>query len=145
MSDATIVTVVTGIVTVTTMVVGFLTLWLKLKYGVDKAEQAATKAEHAATKAASKAEVVEGKLDANTATTNAVDCKADTIVSQTNGTMNDLQALVSRIGERVEKLESYNHESYHRLLDVVHALSLKVERLLAANEARVQSPPSKDS
>ena len=36
MSDASIVTLVTGITTVVTTIVAFLTLWVKLQYGVDK-------------------------------------------------------------------------------------------------------------
>src|SRR5436190_278087 len=42
------------------MVVGFLTLWVKLKYGADKVEETA-----------SKVEVVEKKLDMNTQITRA--------------------------------------------------------------------------
>ena len=35
MSDAAVASLVTGLITITTMVVGFLTLWLKLRYGVE--------------------------------------------------------------------------------------------------------------
>lgn len=62
MSDAAIANIVTGIVTVTTIVIGFATLWLKLKYGVEK------KADEAALKAAE----VEGKIDGNTQITSEV-------------------------------------------------------------------------
>ena len=55
MSDAGIASIVTGIVTITTIIAGFLTLWIKLRYGVLKAEEAATKAQ-----------VVETKIDNNT-------------------------------------------------------------------------------
>ncbi len=58
MSDAAISSLVTGLITVTTMVVGFLTLWVKLRYGTQMAE-----------KAASKAAEVEDKIDANTVLT----------------------------------------------------------------------------
>lgn len=34
MSDAAIANLITGVVTITTTVIAFLTLWLKLKYGV---------------------------------------------------------------------------------------------------------------
>lgn len=60
MSDAAVATIVSGFVTVTTMVVGFLTLWVKLRYGTQMAETAAAKAA-----------VVEGKLDDNTNLTRA--------------------------------------------------------------------------
>lgn len=46
MSDATIVAVVSGVITVTTMIIGFLTLWVKLRYGVDKTEQIEEKVDH---------------------------------------------------------------------------------------------------
>lgn len=35
MSDAAVATIVTGLVTTTTVIVGFLTMWVKLKYGVE--------------------------------------------------------------------------------------------------------------
>ncbi len=41
MSDAAIAQVVAGLITITTVVVGFLTLWVKLKYGADQAKVAA--------------------------------------------------------------------------------------------------------
>ena len=82
MSDAGIATIVTGLITVTTMIIGFLTLWLKLRYGVERkidvntamtAEQGsisttnARAAVHAAKAAASATEALatqlNGKLD----------------------------------------------------------------------------------
>lgn len=58
MSDAAIASLVTGVVTVTTIIVGFLTLWIKIRYGVEKAEEAAVQTQ-----------IVEKKLDNNTAIT----------------------------------------------------------------------------
>lgn len=58
MSDGAVIAIVTGCVTVTTSLVGFLTLWLKLKYGADKAAEAVVKAAE-----------VEKKIDANTVIT----------------------------------------------------------------------------
>ena len=43
MSDAAIANIVTGVVTVATIVSGFLTLWAKLKYGVHKVEETSAK------------------------------------------------------------------------------------------------------
>lgn len=63
MSEAAIATIVGGCITITTMIIGFLTLWLKLKYGIEKAETAATTAAQVATR---RADVVENKLDHNT-------------------------------------------------------------------------------
>lgn len=72
MSDAAITAIVSGLITITTMVIGFLTLWVKLKYGADKAEEASEHAARAVVKAeeaAVKAICVEDKIDANTALT----------------------------------------------------------------------------
>lgn len=55
MSDAAVANLITGAVTITTLVVGFLTLWVKLRYGVKKAEEVSVKAES-----------VENKIDHNT-------------------------------------------------------------------------------
>lgn len=60
MSDAAITAIVSGFITITGMVIGFLTLYIKLRYGVEKAEEAAVKAS-----------VVEGKIDKNTELTRA--------------------------------------------------------------------------
>lgn len=55
MSDAGVIAIVTGSVTIATTIITFLTLWIKLKYGVEKVEETATKAK-----------VVEDKIDHNT-------------------------------------------------------------------------------
>ena len=123
MSDSAVATIVAGIITVVTMVIGFLTLWVKLKYAGSKAEEAADKAV-----------IVEKKIDDNTATTKSVDAKTDTIVGQTNGVLTQMRALIDNISERVSKMEDYNRESSHRLFDVINVLALKVERLLVAQE-----------
>lgn len=125
MSDAAVTTVVVGVINVVGLVIGFLTMWVKLRYAGNKAEEAAEKAI-----------VVERKLDDNTTTTDAVNAKADTIVHQTNGSMESLRALVlqlaeeaKRMGERVEKLEDHNRTSAHRVIDAVNALHLKVAEI----------------
>ncbi len=53
MSDAAIASIVTGIVTVATLLIGFLTLWVKLRYGEEKTDK------------------VEKKIDDNTVLTKA--------------------------------------------------------------------------
>lgn len=60
MSDAAVATVVSGVITVVGMIVGFLTMWIKLQHAGAKAEEAAVKAEE-----------VEKKIDNNTAITRA--------------------------------------------------------------------------
>lgn len=96
-----------------------------------KSKAAIIDAKKAATAAADKAAVVERKLDANTVTTEAVDAKADTIVSQTNGSLDRVRTLVDQMAERVDKLESYNHDSTHRLFNAIHAMHLKIAELVA--------------
>ena len=120
MTDGTVTVIVAGLLQITILVVGFLTLWVKLRYGAEKAAEAVIKAQ-----------LVEDKLDANSLTTSAVDAKADTIVNQTNGTMDALRDLVGRIAIRVEKLEEHNRISSHRVLDTLNALHLKVAELTA--------------
>lgn len=131
MSDAAITIVVAGVVQVAVITAGFLTLWVKLRYGVEEARKSAVKAEESATVAADKVQVVERKIDANTATTEAVNNKADTIVDQTNGNLDQLRSLVEKISERVNKLEDYNRDSSHRLLDAINAVHVKVAELSA--------------
>lgn len=71
MSDAAVTSLVTGAVTITTLVVGFLTLWVKLKYATHQAKLAAQDASNRADVAAKKVGVVEEKIDTNTALTRA--------------------------------------------------------------------------
>ena len=66
MSDAAIANIVTGAVTITVSLVGFLTLWVKLRYAATKSEEAATRAEETANKVEIKAADVERKIDNNT-------------------------------------------------------------------------------
>lgn len=131
MSDAAVATVVAGVVQIIVVVGGLVTVLLKLKYGVEQAKVSASKAEASATRAASKAEVVEQKIDATHATAEDLNAKADTIVSQTNGSLDQVRLLVARVAERVDKLEDYNRDSAHRLLDAVNAVHLKVAELVA--------------
>ena len=58
MSDAAVATLVAGLITIATMVVGFLTLWVKLKYGEKKTDELTKQSQ-----------TVEAKVDANTALT----------------------------------------------------------------------------
>lgn len=145
MTDVGMASLVTGLITITGMIVGFLTLWAKLKYGVEKAEEAATKVK-----------AVEDKIDENTsltrtattaATNAAVNAKtavqkaqeASTekldilhkIEKQTNGAADAMRNLVKDLAERVEKLEDYNRDSSHRMLDAVNTMHLKIAEILA--------------
>lgn len=125
MSDSAITTIVSGVITVVITVVGFLTLWVKLKYGESKATEAAVKAEAAVAKATT----VEDKIDDNTNITREVNHKADIITKQTNGSLDEVRLLAEAISERVSKLEDYNHNSAHRIIDAVNAVHLKLASL----------------
>ncbi len=83
-----------------------------------------------------KMDAVTAKLDSNTATTEAVNTKADSIVKSTDGTLDALKVLVGTMVERVAKLEEYNHQSTHRLNDAVHAMHLKLAELVATTPHR---------
>lgn len=89
-----------------------------------------------AVKAARQVAEVKSDLATNTATTKAVENKADTIVEQTNGALEHTRVLVASTAERVAKLEDYNRDSSHRMLDALNAIGLKVERLMAIEEAK---------
>ncbi len=107
MSDPTITTVVTavvtGLVTIVSTVAAVIALWIKLKE----------------------------KIQDNTTKTEAISGKADTIVEQTNGNLDRVVAMVAKIAERVDKLEEYNHDSSHRLIDAVNAVHLRVVEIAA--------------
>ena len=95
MSDTAIASLVTGIVTVTTMIIGFLTLWVKLKYGVETAE-----------KVAKKTEIVEAKLDNNTVITKAGNmAAASAVVTATtvaNAAANSIDSIASQLNGKLE-------------------------------------------
>lgn len=95
MSDAAIANIVTGIVTIVTLVIGFLTLWVKLKYGAEKAEEAAVKAD-----------IVESKIDANTKISAAAAASAQKAEHQTNGVMTALKAQITDHNSRIIALEA---------------------------------------
>ena len=129
MSDAAVSIVVTGVITLTTMVIGFLTLWIKLRYGVGKVEEVSVKADEAAVKAAEAVVVakgVEAKIDDNTAKTEAVSGKT-TITA-----FIALEESVKTLTERVDKLEEYTHSTARQLLDSLSDVNLKVTTVLEA-------------
>lgn len=141
MSDAAITTIITGLVTITTMVIGFLNMYVKLRHARLRAEVAAFKADEAVVKVG----VVERKIDHNTSLTQSVESKANTIVKQTNGSLEQVRSLVSTIADRVSKLEEYNHESAHRLFNTINAMNLKIERILAMRETKITPPVANQS
>src|SRR5689334_13108395 len=59
-SDSAVASITASLVTIATMVIGFLTLWIKLKYGEDRDKELKAKAD-----------LVEAKIDVNTKITKA--------------------------------------------------------------------------
>jgi hypothetical protein len=99
-----------SIITVTTLVIGFLSMWLKLHYSEKKVEQKVDKAAGKAAEAASNAQRVEHKIDDNTALTRKID-------GQTNGGLDDrfsdharriaaLEATVAGVKTKVDGVEA---------------------------------------
>ena len=92
MSDAAIASIVTGLVTIVTMVVGFLTLWVKLRYSAEKAEEAAVKAT-----------VVENKIDRNTVLTMAAGEAAASSAVAAVKTANESRAVAAEMTRTLDK------------------------------------------
>jgi hypothetical protein len=104
MSDTAITQIAATAVTIATMLFGFLTLLVKLRYGNRMAEVAAEKADVAVGKALS----VEGKIDDNTALTKAVAKNTgealpvlNKIERQTNG---GLDARLEQIADHAKRI-----------------------------------------
>lgn len=141
MSDAAIANIVTGLVTITVTIVGFLTLWIKLKYGVKKTEDVEAKAitveekldaNTIITKAASEAAV----KSAVTAARSATESKEATaaIAAKLNGGVDAaIEAAVAplhrRIDEHMGKLKELTDYVHQRNHDMMTALQIHANRL----------------
>jgi uncharacterized coiled-coil DUF342 family protein len=102
MSDAAVTTIVTGLVTIIISVVGFLTMWVKLKYGAGEAVKAAhnvQRVESKIDKAATAAEVVATNLAHNTELTSRIE-------KQTNGPLSEKLELIEDHSTRIAALEA---------------------------------------
>ena len=123
MSDAAVANLITGLVTITTVVVGFLTIWVKLKYGVQKAEEAATKAK-----------VVEEKIDNNTAvaafTATVAKVAADNLSEQINGLLdNRITVIVERhFGPLREELKAHSAQDEKNMNEIRDVLNRLVSK-----------------
>lgn len=131
---AIITTVVTGAVTITTLVIGFLTLWVKLKYGVEKAEEAATKAQ-----------VVEGKIDNNTVITTAASIAAATnadnaakMAEQLNGKLEErISSIVRRhVDPIVVVLKTHSEQDDKNMSEIRQALGELRDRIASKSIAK---------
>ncbi len=99
-----------------------------------KSRESAKNAAAAVEVAVDTAKTLGDKIDDNTATTEAVNTKADTIVEQTDGAVTEVRELVTKIAERVAKLEDYNHSSTHRMIDAVNTVHLKLAEMVALQQ-----------
>lgn len=115
MSDAAIASIVTGVVTVVTMVVGVITLWLKLKYNVEKVEKLENKLD------ANTSITQSGIADAKTAADSAAQAKetVDKINSKLNGGIDSaLAPLQKTLEEHVKSDEEFMIEMREALSDL---------------------------
>ena len=129
------------------LIAAFLAAYLewsrrKAEKAVGEARRSAAEAATASTEAAKKAKAVESKLDVNTAATLSIDRKTDTVGDQTNGALEQMKALVTKIADRVDAVESYNHSTAHRVLDAINAVNLKIVEISAMQAARNSTVPT---
>lgn len=147
MSDGAVVAIVTGCVSIVATIVAFLTLWVKLKYGVEKTVAVETKldANTALTKAgtdaaAGAAAKAERKAEEAVLKVEAVDDKANTIVHQTNGTQEVLKTLVTTLLSKVTELGEHTRTGNHRVLDGVNLVIVKLSEMAALQKVVVGVP-----
>ena len=144
-SDAAITVIMAGVIQVVVLVVGFLTMWVKLRYANEQAEAAAANAELAAVKA----KAVEDKIDDNTKITKesaaAAVQRADTAVvaatttkaavdvigKKLNGGIDEaITTAVTPLHAAVANLERYVHDRNHDLLTSLQLQSNRIEAIL---------------
>lgn len=121
MSDAAVASIVGGVITIVTLVVGFLTLWVKLKYGVTKLEEAAK------TGAENKLAVAE-----NTQLTRRNTSAVDNVASQLNGALDDkvTRIIKDHTEPLVKAFEAHNRQdqaNMDRIETAIKELSTKLD------------------
>lgn len=117
MSDAAVTILVSGLITITTMVVGFLTLWIKLKYQSQKVEDkvdANTNLTRSGTAAAS--------INAQVAAVAAKEAaeKTDELAKQMNGEMD--RKIQKQIEPIVVALKEHTIQDDKNMKDIFHVL-----------------------
>lgn len=147
MSDGAVTVVVAGVVQIVVLIVGFLTLWVKLRFDSNKVEEVSKKTE-----------VVERKLDNNTALTKAgteaaaksaivavesaaraqiaTESMAETLTSKLNGGIDSaIAAAVDPLKEtfvtntRFEEFVAYIRQRNHDVLNAIAVQSNKIALL----------------
>ncbi len=141
MSDAAIATLVTGLITITTMIVGFLTMWVKFRYGHEQIEEglAANRAETRNGNDRAEKHALRAESTATEVKATAHDTK-EAVVGKLNGGIDAaIAANLAPMQVRLDRLEEYNRTSSHRLFDAINAIHLK----LLAMSLPVEKPSDK--
>lgn len=143
MSDAAITAIVSGVITVAGMVVGFLTLWVKIKYGVEKVKE------------------VESKVDANTVLTgearsasvraseHTASCDEDRArilkVQEDHGArITALEAQMTAIGVKVDGVDKNINSTRHEVRGHLQTITNSITAL-AMKSASNPMPPAGDA
>lgn len=147
LSDAAVASIVTGFITIIGMVIGFLKLWVDIKYGVKKkVEEASSKIDQ--NTLITQAGTQKAVLTADRAATTAETTKAtvEDISRKLNGSMDEVistaiapivktieehaasdDKYMREINTRFEHLTNYVHERNHDILSAINAQSLKLD------------------
>ena len=133
MSDAAITAIVTGTVTVLGQFIGFLIIWVKLKYGVDKAVEVSEKTDAVEAKLDDNTHITrEAKEAANAMKAHSDACAADIarltdLISDHAGRIASLEGQMSRMVSTVEitakSIDSTRHEMRGHLQTVTNQLA----------------------
>lgn len=134
MSEAAITSIITGLVTITTLVIGFLTLWVKLRYGVAKAETIALQAESVENKIDHNTHLtVQAKEAAKKASEHTVICDNDrkeifTAIKDHDARIRSLEAQMASLNVSVDGLgkniDSTRHEIRGHLQTVMNTIQM---------------------
>lgn len=128
MSDAAVATIVSGVVTVVTLSIGFLTLWIKLRYGANQAEKAATKAE-----------IVENKLDINTKITKAgIKCADDNAKAAVGAAVEARAATESMAQDVARKLNGGIDDAVEKAVAPVREMMLRHKEISESHERSLE-------
>lgn len=127
MSDGAIASITAALITITTMVIGFMTLWVKLKYGVKTAES------------------VETKVDHNTAMTERIEQQTNGVLTTRLDQLDEhasriltLEKDVAAIKNSLDGLVSTLSSTRHELRGQLQVISNGMNLLMAANPKLVE-------
>ena len=102
LSDAAIATVVTGLITIVTMIAGVMTLWIKSAYAIQEVKDEVNKQGNEINR---KQDSVSSKLDHNTAISEKAKESAAKAELQTNGALSQYKMAVLENASKIAGLE----------------------------------------